>query len=72
MASYEFNAKAGRARVFFRFGGRQFNKTVKVPTERKAEALRPRSRRRSPTWSGAGSSSLQVRTRRPSSFPAEP
>ena len=39
MASSTYDPKTGRARVFFRFAGRQFNKTVKVKSERAAEAL---------------------------------
>ena len=33
MASYEYDPKKGKARVFFRFGGKQFNKTIKVESE---------------------------------------
>lgn len=39
MASQNFDAKSGKARIFFRYGGRQCNRTVKVKSERAAEAL---------------------------------
>jgi hypothetical protein len=39
MASLKFDLKAKRARVFFRFGGRQFNKTLAMGTAREAERL---------------------------------
>lgn len=39
MASQQFDPKTGKARVFFRFGGRQYNRTVKVKSERAADAL---------------------------------
>jgi hypothetical protein len=39
MASQQFDPKSGKARVFFRYGGRQCNRTVKVKSERAAEAL---------------------------------
>lgn len=38
MASREFNPKTGKARLFFRFGGKQFNKTISAESDR--EALR--------------------------------
>src|SRR3954447_14553704 len=38
MASRDFNPKTGKPRLFFRFNGRQFNKTIKVSSDR--EALR--------------------------------
>jgi integrase len=38
MASSTYDAKTGKARVFFRFGGRQCNKTVKVKSARAATA----------------------------------
>jgi hypothetical protein len=40
MASYEFDPKKGKARFFFRFGGKQFNKTRKVESDRAADRLR--------------------------------
>jgi integrase len=39
MASQQFDPKSGKARLFFRYGGRQCNRTVKVKSERAAEAL---------------------------------
>jgi integrase len=39
MASAIHDQKAGKARVFFRYGGRQFNRVVKVKSQRAAEAL---------------------------------
>jgi integrase len=38
MASRDFNPKTGKARIFFRYGGKQFNKTIRVKDDR--EALR--------------------------------
>lgn len=40
MASFNFDPKTGKARVFFRYGGRQFNKTIKIGTARAAEGMR--------------------------------
>lgn len=37
MASIKFDAKAGRARLFYRFAGQQFNRTIRVSTQREAE-----------------------------------
>jgi hypothetical protein len=37
MASYKYDAKSGRARLFFRFDGQQFNRTIRVATVREAE-----------------------------------
>src|SRR4051794_3829163 len=39
MASYDFDPRKGKARVFFRHGGHQFNKTVKVESDRAAGRL---------------------------------
>jgi integrase len=39
MASSTYDAKTGKARVFFRIGARQYNKTVKVKSARAATAL---------------------------------
>lgn len=39
MASSTYDPKTGKARVFFRYGGRQCNRMVKVKSERAAEAL---------------------------------
>lgn len=39
MASQKYDPKTGKARVFFRFDNRQFNKTIKVKSERAADAL---------------------------------
>jgi integrase len=39
MASFEFDRARGRARLFFRFDGRQYNKTLKVASDREAERL---------------------------------
>jgi len=39
MASQQFNPKTGKARVFFRYGGRQCNRIVKVKSVRAADAL---------------------------------
>lgn len=36
MASYVFDPKKGRVRVFFRYGGKQFNKTLKAESDRAA------------------------------------
>jgi integrase len=36
MASREFNSKTGKARLFFRFGGKQFNKTIAVQSDKDA------------------------------------
>ena len=33
MASREFNSKTGKARLFFRFGGKQFNKTIRLSND---------------------------------------
>jgi integrase len=38
MASREFNSKTGKARLFFRYGGKQFNRTIAVQSDK--EALR--------------------------------
>jgi integrase len=40
MASYEFDPKTGRARLFFRYNGRQLNRTINVPTDRAADNAR--------------------------------
>jgi hypothetical protein len=37
MASCEFNAKTGKARLFFRYAGRQYNRTIDVKSHREAE-----------------------------------
>ena len=37
MASFKFNAKTGRTRLFFRFNGQQFNRTIMVASAREAE-----------------------------------
>ncbi len=39
MASQQYDPKTGKARVFFRYGGRQCNRTVKLKSARAAEAL---------------------------------
>ncbi len=39
MASLTYDPKTGKARVFFRYGGRQCNRMVKVKSGRTAEAL---------------------------------
>lgn len=39
MSSQNYNPKTGKARIFFRFGGRQFNRTIKVNSERAGLAL---------------------------------
>src|SRR4051794_1317267 len=39
MASSTYDPKTGKARVFFRYGGRQCKRMVKVKSERAAEAL---------------------------------
>jgi len=39
MASLKYDPRSGRARVFFRYNGRQFNRTVKVASERAGLAL---------------------------------
>ncbi len=36
MASRDFNPKAGKARIFFRFAGTQYNKTIRVSTDNEA------------------------------------
>jgi integrase len=36
MASHDFDVKTQRARLFFRYGGRQFNRTIKVQDHREA------------------------------------
>jgi integrase len=38
MASREFNSKTGKSRMFFRYGGKQFNRTISVQSDK--EALR--------------------------------
>ena len=40
MASFNYDPKTGKARVFFRYGGRQLNKTMKIGTVRAAEGVR--------------------------------
>src|SRR5262245_18061233 len=40
MASFNCDPKTGKARVFFRYGGRQFNRTIKLGTARAAEGMR--------------------------------
>jgi integrase len=40
MASFDFDPKNSRARFFFRYGGRQFNKTLSVKNDREADRLR--------------------------------
>jgi integrase len=40
MASFEFDPKTGKARFFFRYGGRQFNKTLPVKNDREADRIR--------------------------------
>jgi integrase len=37
MASCEFNSKTGKARLFFRYAGRQYNRTIDVKSAREAE-----------------------------------
>ena len=37
MASRDFDPKTGKARLFFRYGGRQFNRTISAKTDREAE-----------------------------------
>jgi hypothetical protein len=39
MASYDFNPRTGKARVFFRLGGRQFNKMVLAESDRAAARI---------------------------------
>jgi integrase len=39
MASLKYDHKTGKARIFFRYNGRQFNRTVKVKSERAGLAL---------------------------------
>lgn len=39
MASQQFDPKTGKTRVFFRYGGRQCNRTVKIKSARAADAL---------------------------------
>ncbi len=39
MSSAEYDPKTGKARIFFRFNGRLFNRTIKVKSERAASAL---------------------------------
>jgi site-specific recombinase XerD len=39
MASRDFNPKTGKARVFFRYGGRQFNKTIRVRDDNEARRV---------------------------------
>ena len=39
MPSSTYDAKTGKAGVFFRFGGRQYNKTVNLKSARAATAL---------------------------------
>ena len=36
MASRDFNPKTGKARLFFRYGGKQFNKTIRVKDDNEA------------------------------------
>jgi hypothetical protein len=40
MASFDFNPRMGSARFFFRFGGRQFNKTLPAKNDREADRIR--------------------------------
>ena len=52
MASREFDPKTGKARLFFRYGGKQFNRTIPLrPTTRPA---RLRSDRGDDPGPGAG------------------
>lgn len=37
MASRDYNPKAGKARIYFRYAGRQFNRTISVRSDREAE-----------------------------------
>ena len=39
MASHQFDSKTGKARVFFRYGGRQWNRVLKAKSARAAGAL---------------------------------
>ena len=39
MSSAQFNPKTGKVRIFFRYDGRQFNRTMKVASERAGLAL---------------------------------
>ena len=39
MASCDFNPKTGKARLFFRFGGQQFNKTMPFGSDREARRV---------------------------------
>jgi hypothetical protein len=39
MSSQNYDPKTGKARIFFRFGGRQFNRTIKVKSKRGGLAL---------------------------------
>jgi hypothetical protein len=39
MASQQFDPKTGKTRVFFRYDGRQYNRTVKTESARTADAL---------------------------------
>jgi integrase len=39
MASRKFNPKTGKARLFFRYGGRQLNRTISVESDREAERV---------------------------------
>ena len=39
MASYDYDLKNGKARVFFRFAGKPFNRTVKAESDRTSGRL---------------------------------
>jgi hypothetical protein len=39
MASIKYDHKTGKARIFFRYSGRQFNRTIRVKSERAGLAL---------------------------------
>jgi hypothetical protein len=40
LASYNFDPKKDKARVFFRYGGKQYNKTVRAESDRAADRIR--------------------------------
>jgi hypothetical protein len=39
MASRKFDARNQRARLYFRYGGKQFNKSITAKTDREAERV---------------------------------
>ena len=62
MASRDFNPRTGRVRLFFRDNGRQYNKTIRVQSDREAIWAHPGGRDHPMIWSGAGSQSPRCRT----------